>query len=69
MNGWLDRTPTWARDLIVGLAAVLAGWVVSDVAPTLPGDGIWVIAGPALVVASGAVTRATQAYGRGHNDD
>jgi len=65
MGGWLDRQPTWLRDAIVGGSAVLAGWVVTDLVPTLPGGGAWVIVGPALVVGAGAVATWTRAYGRG----
>ena len=64
MTGWLDRVPTWGRDMFVGLAAVLAGWVVTDVVPSLPGGGVWGIVGPLIVVAAGWVTKWTQAYGR-----
>lgn len=68
MNGFIDRWPTWARDLLVGVAAVLAGWVVTDVVPLLPHNGPWALAGPVLVVLAGAVTKWTQAYGRGAAD-
>lgn len=65
MTGWIDRRPTWIRDLLVGLASIIAGWGVTDLGPALDSQGGWLrLAGAILVVGLASVTKWTQAYGR-----
>jgi hypothetical protein len=63
----LDRLPSWARDLIVSLAATLLAWLASDVAPVLQGQpGVWALVGALLVLLANAVSPwLTREYGAG----
>ena len=63
--GWLDRRPTWARDLIIGAISAEVAWATAHLVPALESaGGWWPVLAPAVVVALGAITRWTQAYGR-----
>lgn len=65
MRGWIDRLPTWARDLLIGAISAEAAWGVAELVPQLRElGGVWAALAPVVVVALGAVTRWTQAYGR-----
>ena len=66
MNGWLDRRPTWLRDLIVALVAAVAYWAGQDLVPILQGKGgaLALLAG-ILPLVINAVTTATRRYGLG----
>lgn len=63
MPGWIDRLPTWLRDLLLMLVASIMAWVGSDVVPILEHKG-----GAAAVLASvvvlvvNALTPITRAY-------
>jgi hypothetical protein len=70
MTGWLDRLPTWARDLLLMLVAAIAAWMASDVVPGMAGrGGVAAVLAPLLVVGLNAVTTLTRAYGRGRTYD
>jgi hypothetical protein len=65
LRGWLDRCPTWVRDLVMGGIAAEAAWATSDAIPILHAQGGWIAAAtPLVMVGLAAVTRWTQAYGR-----
>lgn len=65
MKGWIDRLPTWGRDLLLMLVAALGSWALSDVVPALADKGgAAALAAPVIVLAVNAVTSWTQAYGR-----
>jgi len=66
MTGWIDRAPTWARDLGLMLVASLLSWAGSDLVPVLRDKGgAAALAAPALVLVINALSTATRAYGRG----
>jgi hypothetical protein len=65
--GWLDRTPTIVRDLIMTVSGAAAFWAGSDLVPWLSSRGdAWSLVAPLVAVIAAAVTKATRAYGRGH---
>lgn len=67
MNGFIDRMPTWARDLGFMLFAVVLAWAGSNVVPVLeaqPGI-VSTLGAPLLVLLIAAATKWTQAYGTG----
>lgn len=67
ITGWIDRTPTWARDLLLMLAVGGLSWGADTLVPYLQEqEGIVSrLVAPLLVVMILAVTKWTQAYGRG----
>lgn len=71
MNGFIDRMPTWARDLAFALIAANLAWAGDDLAPVLQEQPGWVstLAAPILLVLVGAATKWTQAYGGGATAD
>jgi hypothetical protein len=70
MNGFIDRLPTWARDLAFALIAANLAWAGDDLAPVLQEQPGWVstLAAPILLVLVGAATKWTRAYGRGSSE-
>jgi hypothetical protein len=63
-GGWLDRQPTWFRDIVVGLLVVIVGSISDNLVPVMPDTGVWYVAAPMIVAILGAVTTFTEAYGR-----
>lgn len=62
--GWLDRLPTWARDLILMIAAGILTWLGTDIVPMLQDKGgASALAAAALLLVINAVTPLTRAYG------
>lgn len=69
MTGWIDRLPTWARDLLLMLVATVTMWAGSDIVPLLEDrGGASALVASVLVLALATITKWTQAYGRGKND-
>lgn len=67
MTGFIDKRPTWVRDITYMLAACLLMWASTYLVPVLAAaGGLWAsLAAPLVVLLVGGLTRWTQAYGRG----
>lgn len=67
VTGFIDRRPTWVRDLTFMLIACLLMWASTYLAPVLAAaGGLWAsLAAPLVVLLVGVLTQWTQAYGRG----
>ncbi len=64
--GLLDRVPTWARDLVVGVLAALLGWAGADLVPILHDKGGYAaLLAPVVVVLVNALTPLTKSYNAG----
>jgi hypothetical protein len=63
----LDALPTWARDLVLMLAAALLGWAGTDLVPILHDQGgTAAVVAPIIVGVINALTpQLTRAYGLG----
>lgn len=61
--GWIDRLPTWARDLVLMIVASLLSWASADLVPLLQDKGgAAALAAPVVVLVVNALTPITRAY-------
>jgi hypothetical protein len=65
LDGWIDRLPTWLRDLIIAVTTAILGVAGMYLVPAVESSPKWALLAPLITSVLAWATRATRAYGSG----